>query len=365
MIKPVSGACNMRCTYCFYADEMKNRAEAVHARMTDETLEKLVRRVFSYAEGRVMLAFQGGEPTLAGAEFYKKLLKLERKYNSRHIPVQHALQTNGLVLDDEMIDVLKEGNFLVGVSMDGTAALHDARRIDAAGQGTYQRIRENTEKLKQAGIEFNILCVVDEAVASQPEAVMEALEPYIYLQFIACLDPLTEDKREGALTAEAYGEFLSRTYTRYAALLRAGKPISIRTFDNWLGMLAGFPPESCGFSGRCSVNYLVESNGSVYPCDFYALDEWLLGDINRVSFYALEKSEVQQRFIARSLPVPEGCKTCPYYALCRCGCCRDRDVQGQLGENRLCAGYRLFFERHLTDMKQLAAMMFASRRPTP
>ena len=141
MIKPVSGLCNMRCTYCFYADEMARREVDVYARMTDETLENLVRRAFSYADREVLFAFQGGEPTLAGADYYRKLLALEKKYNSRRLPVRHAIQTNGLSLPDDLLSVLVEGHFLVGVSLDGYRAVHDLRRVVAGGRGTYDRGR--------------------------------------------------------------------------------------------------------------------------------------------------------------------------------------------------------------------------------
>jgi len=361
MIKPVSGLCNMRCRYCFYADEMKNRGEASFGRMTEETLEKLIRRVFAYAEGQVHMAFQGGEPTLAGAAFYRKVLALERKYNASRIPVVHTMQTNGLDIDDDMIAVLKEGSFLVGLSLDGTESIHDSRRTDTAGQGTYARVMRTAEKLRAAGVEYNVLCVVDEMTALHADEVYEALNGFIYMQFIPCMDPLTDDKRQGALTAESYGVFMDAVYRRYAADLRSGKPVSVRAFDNWLAMLAGYPPESCGVSGRCSPNYLIESNGNVYPCDFYALDEYLMGNINHCSFYTLEKSVVQKRFLSRSVRVSDACRACPYFGICRGGCCRDRDEKGEIGLNRLCTAYKYFFERDLEDMKALSAFMFGRK----
>lgn len=365
MIKPVSGRCNMRCSYCFYTDEMKHRQVAAFPAMTSETLENLIRRAFAYADESIVLAFQGGEPTLAGADFYRRLLALERKYNSRRLRVTHALQSNGLSITDDLISVLREGKFLIGLSVDGTQQIHDSRRLGADGQGTYERIMQTARRLRTNGIDYNILCVVDRQVAHNGEEVFEALKAHEYLQFIPRLESLDGKTDEDSLTAQDFGHFLCAVYPRYARMLRSGKQISIRAFDNWLQMLAGYPPENCGFWGRCMPNYLVESNGNVYPCDFYALDEWLLGNVNEKSFFALAKSQTQTAFIQRSHQMNDECRACPYLSICRGGCRRDREPpfgMGDLNKNRLCDGYRLFFERYLQDMTQLSQQMFSFRR---
>ena len=326
-------------------------------RMTHETLEKLVRRAFAYAQGQVSFGFQGGEPTLAGADFYADLLKLEKKYNASGIPVFHALQTNGLLLHSDLISVLKEGNFLLGVSLDGMKSIHDARRIDSSGQGTWDRIQQNLRLLQQEGIPFNILCVVDEPVARNAQEVFDALKGYEYLQFIPCLDPLSGAHDANSLTAKSYGEFLCTLWDNYAHILRSGGFLSIRTFDNWLQMLRGYPPEGCGLSGVCGKNLIMEADGSLYPCDFYALDEWKIGNINASSFYAIDKSDILQRFISQSVPIHSDCKACPYCFLCRGGCRRERDVSGAIGKNRLCDGLKYFFSEKLSDMTNLAKQM--------
>ncbi len=354
MIKPVSGRCNMRCTYCFYADEMSKRETALFETMTDATLETLVRRAFAYAQGQVTFAFQGGEPTLAGAAFYGKLLALEKKYNARGLNVHHAIQSNGYAITDDMMDVLKDGQFLVGLSIDGTKAIHDSRRKDARGEGTYDRVLDTAKRLWERQIEYNVLCVVDRDIAMQPEAVFDALAPHRFLQFIPCLDPLGGEGGEYSLTAERFGQFLIKTFDRYEARFRMGDPVSVRAFDNWIMMLKGYPPENCGFLGRCVPNYLVESNGNVYPCDFYALDEWLMGNVNADSFYKLAKSDIQAAFVSRSLEKNEDCAACPYLSICHGGCCRDRDTGHAIGKNHLCEGYRMFFETCLDRMTTLA-----------
>lgn len=352
MIKPVSGLCNMRCTYCFYCDEMQRRQTAAFAPMTGETLENLVRRAFAYADGSVTLAFQGGEPTLAGADFFRRLLALERRCNSRRLPVTHALQTNGLHMDPDLLSVLQQGRFLVGVSMDGTRALHDSRRLDAAGCGTWDRVQQTTALLRKYRIEYNVLCVVDHALAQQGQAVWNSLKHHGFLQFIPCLDPLDGSPQPWSLSAQDYGRFLCSVYPLYAQSLRNHQPVSVRTFDNWLQMLAGYPPESCGMLGRCFPSYLVESDGSVYPCDFYALDEWRLGNVNEKSFFSLAKSPVLRHFCESSCLTEAECLSCPYHFLCRGGCRRDRSDPAM--RTRLCAGLRMFFDRYLDDLRALA-----------
>lgn len=346
MIKPVSGLCNMRCTYCFYGDEMARREEGAFAPMDEETLRLIVRRAFLCADSTVSFVFQGGEPTLAGAVFFRALLKLEEEYNARGLEVRHAIQTNGYRLDDDLLDVLARGRFLVGVSVDGAKEIHDSRRLDAARQGTYDRVMANVERLRGAGIEYNILCVVDQRVAQAPEETFDTLRRHGYLQFIPCLDPLDGRKGPDSLDAVTYGRFLCRVFDRYEAAIRGGRYVSVRLFDNWLGMLCGQPPEACGMMGRCMPNFLVESNGNVYPCDFFALDEWLLGNVKRQNFVQLAKSPRLNEFCRGSCPVSEPCKTCPWYALCLGGCRRDRVPfeNGLPRLNRLCEGYRVFFE---------------------
>lgn len=356
MVKPASGLCNLRCTYCFYADVTARRETASYGLMTPQTLEKLLRRAFAYADGQVSIAFQGGEPTLAGKDFYRRLLALERRYNSRGLKVSNAIQTNGLEIDDEWVDIFRRGGFLVGVSVDGTPALHDACRVDPAGRPTYRRVMENLRLLRRAGVDYNILCVVNQGVASHPREVFENLMPHGYLQFIPCLDPLDGSRGPHSLDSAAYGRFLIETFDLYEKAWRQGRPVSVRHFDNWVGMLLGQPPENCAMAGRCGNYYLIEADGGVYPCDFYVLDGWRMGNINETSFFSLEKSPVGQAFRQASWALPDPCPACPWLSLCRGGCRREREPfqQGAPSLNRLCAGHRLFFEAREPRLRALA-----------
>ena len=358
MVKPVSGRCNMRCSYCFYAEELAQRGGEKLPAMTDACLEQLVRRAMQEAEGRLDLIFQGGEPMLAGKAFYRRLLALERSLPHPQLSIHHALQTNGLLLDEEWCDLLQEGNFLVGLSLDGTEALHDLHRRTVSGQGSWRQTLAAAALLRKRGVPYNILCVVTEPMAAQGRAVFQALREHGFLQFIPCLGSLSGERR---LQSESYGRFLVDVFDCYERAFDQGRPVSIRTFDNWLAMARGLPPESCAMGGRCGRYYLVEADGSVYPCDFYAVVEWRLGSIREQSFARMARTEQARRF-TEPLPLPEACRSCPWLLLCRGGCRRDRDLRldGQLQPCQWCEGYRLFFEQCGARLQRLADRVYGS-----
>ncbi|MEG1514439.1 MAG: anaerobic sulfatase maturase [Clostridia bacterium] len=357
MVKPVSGQCNMRCRYCFYGDVTSRRGIASYGAMSMGTLENLVRRALAYADGQCNFAFQGGEPTLAGLPFYEKLIAWQQCYNTRGVAIQNSIQTNGYVLTDEMANFFTQNRFLVGVSLDGMREMHDAFRLDAHGRGTFDAVQDNIERLKRAGAAVNILCVVNRLVAKYPSQVFQALKPYGFIQFIACLDNFENEKTDSSLDAALYGNFLVGMFGQYYEAYFSGHYVSIRAFDNYIGMLLDHPPEMCSMNGRCGVYYLIEADGGVYPCDFYALDHYRMGNINDDSFYWLEKSPVGVDFRRASHDVDERCKTCRWYALCRGGCRRDREpkIAGELSINQWCASYQYFFTACYAQMVEISA----------
>ena len=348
MVKPASGACNLRCAYCFYLDEMDNRETASYGFMRPDTAQKIIRRAMAYAEQAVTFAFQGGEPTLMGADFYREWLRMVKKHNARRLPVHYAMQTNGAAVDEALMDVLAEGDFLVGVSLDGTQDIHDSRRKTAQGEPTYDKVLHTIRRLHTRGINYNILCVVDEEVARQPEAVYDALRAHGYIQFIPCFDPIGEDGMR--LNPVTYGQFLVAVFDRYEQDIRALQYVSVNLFDNWIRILRGQPPTACNMTGHCSPNFVAESNGNIYPCDFYCLDEWLLGNLTADSFFAIAKTERLRDFLNTSAHHPDTCYACHWYALCRTGCKRDHVD----GFNRLCAGFRHFFAQRGERLAALA-----------
>lgn len=364
MLKPASGLCNMRCTYCFYADEMKNRSRTDYGIMSLKTLENVVRKVLEFAEGSCTIAFQGGEPTLAGLDFYRELLRLEKEYNDRKIPVFHALQTNGYALDREWCAFFAKERFLIGLSVDGIKATHDAYRKDAAGADTYFHTLEAAGMLDAAGAEFNVLTVVNGKTAPKIRRIYEQYRKlgFRWQQYIACLDPLGEaHAREYSLTPEAYGQFLIDLFQLWHLDLQKGEQPYIRQFENYVGILLGRQPESCEQRGVCSLQSIVEADGSVYPCDFYCLDEYRLGNLNNDDMDAILKRLGESGFVQDSVSHGEECRNCPYFLICRGGCRRHRETGDERGRNRFCSAYKMFFDACLPELQEIAERVAGGR----
>ena len=212
LIKPASGNCNLRCKYCFYHSIAENRTMPSYGRMTLETLEILVKKALDQADYSCTFAFQGGEPTLAGLDFYCKLIEYVKLYNTKKIKVNYAIQTNGMVIDNEWAKFLHEYNFLVGLSLDGYKDLHDIMRVDVASKGTFNRVMNTVELFNKYKVEYNILCVVNDYLACHVQKAYNFFKKngFQYLQFIPCLDPLGEipGGNEYSLTPERYALFL-------------------------------------------------------------------------------------------------------------------------------------------------------------
>lgn len=356
LIKPVSGLCNMACKYCFYADVMDNRQTPYYGKMNEETLDMLVRKVFLYAEKSASFAFQGGEPTLAGIAFYEKLIELQEKYNVKGIRVFNSIQTNGYELDRAWANFFKKHNFLVGLSMDGYRELHDSLRVDRKNCGTYTKVERAAKLMADVGVDFNILTVVNNFVARYPRRVFEHLKKYQYLQFIPCIDSFDGEKEKYSLSIERYTKFLKETFDCYYENIMKDNYVSVRNFDNYIGILLGRRPENCAMNGRCAPYFLIEGDGSVYPCDFYVLDKWKIGNIVEDSFESLGSSEVMQNFISESCHIDEKCRECEWGFLCRGGCKRDREpiIDGIPGKNRYCECYQEFFKYAYSRMIKIA-----------
>ena len=329
-------------------------------RMSPATLENVVRKALRYAEGQVIFAFQGGEPTLVGTAFYEKLLELQKRYNTGGVRIQNVIQTNGYRLDSALLDLFAREKFLVGISLDGTAQLHDRLRVDAAGNGAAAAVEETIRQLQERNVDFNILCVVSRDIADHAAPVFRCLKKYGYLQYIPCLDPFDGSRSQHSLTPDAYGTFLRETFDLYYQEFRRGSFVSVRNFDNYLGILAGIPPENCAMRGQCAQNYLIEADGSVYPCDFYVLDQWRMGNINEDSFFKLEKSQVGAAFRRASHSLPSACHSCRWAFLCWGGCRRDREpiLDGRPSDNHWCAAYQSFFAYSYPRMQEMAKTLY-------
>lgn len=366
LIKPASSSCNLRCRYCFYYDVADNREVKNYGIMNDDTLENMVKKVFDDVEYSANFAFQGGEPTMAGIEFFEKFHKFVEKYNTKKIIVNFSLQTNGTLLNKKWLELFKKHNYLIGLSLDGNKEMHDTFRIDAKGKGTFSRVLKAAKMMKKAEVEFNILCVVNKLIAQNGKLVYNFFRNngFRYYQFIPCLDSLScSEEKDYTLTAEDYGKFLDETFNLWYEDMMSGKRISVRHFDNYTKILLGEEPEACDMVGHCNMNAVLESDGSMYPCDFYVLDEFKVGNINESSFEELFKSEAEMRFLRTSLAVDEKCKVCRYFKICRGGCRRHKELTAEGNyENRFCESYKYFFERNIDKMIKTAEYVMKIRR---
>lgn len=368
LIKPASGACNMRCRYCFYNDEMANRATGVVGLMSLGTLETVVRRVLERAERECVFMFQGGEPTLAGLDFYRALEGFVAKYNTRALRVSYAIQTNGFAVDEEWAALFARMKFLVGLSLDGGRELHDANRRTPSGRGTFDAVMRAARLFERYGVEFNILTVVTGATARGALRLHNFFDAqgFRYQQYIPCLDPLcgADGDAHAALTSDQYATFLCRTFDAWYDDLVHGKYVYNRTFENYMAILIGRQPENCGMAGICSPQYVIEADGGVYPCDFYVLDEYRLGSILTDSFESLDARREELGFISRSRELHPDCRACPYLALCRGGCYRERvAVPGSdVPKNRFCAAYLKFFPYAGERLREAVRLIAYGRR---
>ena len=359
LMKPASGCCNLRCRYCFYSEEMHLRGDAEAAPfMSREVLEATVQKAFAVAHRQVSFVFQGGEPTLVGAAFYEEFLRLVERYNRSRLPVQLAFQTNGLRIDDEFVRFFRENRVLVGISLDGMADLHNRNRLDAAGRGTYSRVLAAAERLRKAEVDVNILSVLTDEGARHAGQTYRFLTErgFRWLQFISCLPPMEAGGESTfALSPERWLSAHKTLFDLWYVDAMAGKGVSLRFFDNILSMLCGYPPESCDMSGRCTLQYVVEADGSVYPCDFYALPNYRMGNILAMDFEKLANSEAARRFLDKR-HAPAACAACAYAPICRGGCPRLYED----GQYRFCKVMPAFLSYSLPRFQTLAARLLST-----
>lgn len=322
-----------------------------------ETAKILIEKAFAATEDgdAIHFLFQGGEPTMAGLDFFRFFCETEQSFHCNRY-VSHSIQTNGVLLNEAWASFFKEHAFLVGLSLDGTRALHDLYRTDARGRGTFDSVLHALSLLDGCGVETNLLCVVTGQAAEHAEDVWRGLcatGPH-NLQFIPCIDSFDNEKSDFSLTAERYGAFLCSVFDLWYQELKNGTYISVRNFEDYLRILLNLPPASCASSGSCGHYLTVEGDGSLYPCDFYVLDEWKLGNLRECSVEDALRSPLSRAFLAEGKIRPAECSACPYFSLCLGGCRRDFDASSK---NRFCDSYRRFFFHALPRLKEAARLL--------
>lgn len=371
LIKPSSANCNLGCKYCFYYDVAANREHKSFGFMDETTSEQLIKKAMSAVTKQVTFAFQGGEPTVIGLDYFKRFVELVNKYKTTQ-NVNYAIQTNGTLLTDEFCQFFHDNKFLVGLSLDGPKEIHDLNRLNQYRKGTFKEVDKAAKLLNKHKVDFNILTVVTKVTVRYTRKIYNYFKAqnYRYLQFIPCINDFNDPElKPYNITPDDYGKFLVELFDLWYNDLVSGYQVSIRMFDNYVQMMMGLPPESCDMNGFCSVNPVIEADGSVYPCDFYVLDQWKLGNINDQELPELMTSEKATSFLSTGHHYEDKCKTCQYAGLCRSGCRRHKEMfldengltAGESYANYFCDSYIYFFDRCYPKLQHLTRMIQQSQ----
>ncbi len=334
MIKPVGADCNLACEYCYYRGK-RSLYPGSDFRMADEVLEQATRAYLrANPAPEVVFGWQGGEPLLAGLDFYRRAVALQAECADEGQRVSNTLQTNGTLLDEEWCEFLREHGFLVGLSLDGPRAAHDAYRRDPTGGPTFDR-------------------VMTAANAGRPVEVYRFFRDEVgarFIQFIPIVEPVAAadggtSVSERSVSGDEYGRFLSRVFDEWVQ--RDVGTVFVQTFDSALASWLGGPAALCVFAEECGRALVLEHNGDLYACDHFVRPEYRLGNIMESPLAEMVDSEQQQTFgRAKREALPAACGECHYLFACRGGCPKNRLIPQNPGEpasNHLCAGYRYFF----------------------
>lgn len=363
MAKPTGAICNLACAYCYFLAK-EDLFPGSRFRMSDETLERYVSQYLaSQPAGEVTFAWQGGEPTLMGLEFFERAVALQRAHARPDQRVHNTIQTNATKLDDAWCRFFLEHDVLVGVSLDGPRDLHDAYRVDKAGAGSFERVMAGVERLRRHGVPFNVLTTIHAANQHEPLRVYRFLRDVVgarFLQFI----PIVERDVEGGASAvtarsvdpSAYGAFMTRVFGEWVR--RDVGTVFVQLFDVTLAKYVGAPDGLCVFAETCGTAMALEHTGDVYACDHFVEPSHHLGHLGHRSLADLARDERQRAFgLAKRDTLPATCRTCDVLWLCRGGCPKDRiltTADGVWGLNHLCAGYRRFFTASAPLMRFMA-----------
>ena len=357
LAKPRGPLCNLACDYCFYLEKRELFPKTSRLRMGDEVLEAFTG---SYIESQppgtaeVQFAWQGGEPTLMGLDFFRRAVELQRRHGRPGLRVTNALQTNGVLLDDDWARFLADHDFLVGISLDGPQELHDRWRRGAAGRGSFRSVMRGLQALERRDVAFNTLSVIHADNGAQPQRLYAFFKEIgsSFLQFI----PLVE--REGSalssrsIAGRTYGRFLSAIFDCWLEQGDVGR-VQVRDFESALARLAGGSGTVCVHADTCGRSLCVEHDGSVFPCDHYVEPGRRLGNVLRDPLGAMVEGARQEAFgAAKRERLPSACRTCRHLVLCGGGCPKDRAPAS--GRNSLCAGYTLFFDHALPTLQRMA-----------
>jgi uncharacterized protein len=376
MAKPTGAACNLACDYCFFLAKERLYPDS-HFRMADEVLEAYLRQLLeSQRVPHVTVAWQGGEPTLMGLDFFRRAQEYIARYRRPGTTVESTLQTNGTLLDDEWCEFLHEHSFLVGISLDGPREMHDAYRHDKSGRPVFDRVLRGLRLLQEHGVEFNLLATVHAANGDHGLEVYRFFRDEIgarYLQFIPIVERDNETGfQEGAaltdrsVCPEQYGRFLISVFDEWVR--RDVGRVFVQTFDGVLASYVRGRSTLCVFSPVCGEAAALEHTGDLYSCDHFVEPKHLLGNILETALAELMGSEKQRGFgRAKRETLPRYCRECRWLFACNGECPKNRvsrTPDGEPGLNYLCEGLRAFFE-HTEGPMQTMCQLLQSGRTAP
>jgi uncharacterized protein len=360
LVKPAGPDCNLNCTYCFYLEKAELFSETVKHRMSDEIQEELIRQVMQQSGDSVSIAWQGGEPTLMGLDFYKKAVELEMKYGHGQT-VGNGLQTNGTLLNEEWAEFLQKYDWLVGLSLDGPEHIHDRYRVDKAGKGSHRRVENSARMLLQNGVATNALATLTDYSVRFPEETYNYFKSlgFTWMQFIPIVETDKNDPSRAAsfsVTAEDYGEYLCKIFDLWLSDFENGMPTThVRHFDSVFYTYVGLEPPECTMMKECGPYVAVEHNGNVYSCDFFVEPKWKLGNIMNNRLIDMLNSKRQQTFGAAKAILPGECRKCPWLTKCYGGCTKDRIKDpNDHRKPRFCKSYKMFFAHADKTLRLLA-----------
>jgi uncharacterized protein len=385
LAKPIGPICNLDCKYCFYLEKESLYPNVAKWAMAEDVLESYIRQYIEAQDTPVVsFAWQGGEPTLLGVDYFSKLVEVQKKYSNGK-QIQNAFQTNGVLLNDVWAQLFKENGFLIGLSIDGPRALHDTYRVDKGGQPTFDKVMRGMEVLRRHSIGFNTLTTVHRGNADEPLEVYRFLRDNGsgFVHFIPIVERIANQATADGLQlisadflgesrvapwsvdARQFGRFLCAIFDEWVRH-DVGR-VFVQLFDVSLEMWAGMEASLCVFRRQCGAALAIEHCGDVYSCDHFVYPENRLGNIMDSPLEALVNSDQQQKFgESKETTLPEYCRQCDVRFACNGECPKHRFIttpDGEPGLNYLCAGYKMFFHHIDPYMRFMAAELGARRAP--
>jgi uncharacterized protein len=374
MAKPTGSACNLNCDYCFFLKKEKLYPGS-DFRMSDEVHEAYIKQLFeAHQIPQVTVAWQGGEPTLMGLDFFRHSVELQKKYAKPGTRIENTFQTNGILLNDEWCRFFHENNFLVGLSLDGPKELHDTYRKDKGGHGTFERVAQAVRLLQKHQVEFNILCTVNRTNADHPSEVYRFFRDDAHVQYIQFI-PIVERENESgyqegntvsnrSVRPDQWGHFLSTIFDEWVK--RDVGRTFVLNFDGALAGWLGMAGTVCIFGPTCGQGTALEHNGDLYVCDHFVEPNYYLGNILKIPMIELVASDKQRKFGQdKADTLPRYCRQCEVLHICNGECPKNRFMEtpdGEEGLNYLCEGYKAFFKHADGPMKTMAGLMRRGRQ---